>query len=277
MLATAFLLLSMGLVIWHNAPASQPETVEPAKQPVQPPATLTSRADAKQATSRVRANEIQLCQVLSPADPNPIPAVDCVNNCPPGYEATWNAMGPVPEFQEWGQGEYVGRARLSHVPQYRLRVDDQLQFVFRVTRNELATPYKLNVGDEVTIESTNDRELRRSLVVLPDGTITLPLIGQIRAANMSIAQLRDELEKQYEKYYNLPGITITPTKVDTKLEDLRHGCWPQRFRRPVARRPGHAGRHDPVARRRVGSGAGPDAGRVPLGACPAVCRDHRGH
>jgi polysaccharide export outer membrane protein len=131
-------------------------------------------------------------------------------------------MGPVSDFQEWAQGEYVGRARLSHVPEYRLRVDDQLEFVFRVTRNEIPTPYKLNVGDEVTIESTNDRELRRSLVILPDGTLTLPLIGQVRAANMTVAQLRDELEKQFEKYYNLPGITVTPTKVDTKLEDLRY-------------------------------------------------------
>ena len=101
-------------------------------------------------------------------------------------------------------------------------MDDQLNFIFRVTRNEIPTPYKLNVGDEVTVESTNDRELRRSLVVLPDGTISLPLIGQVRAANMTIAQLRDELEKQYEKFYNLPGITITPTRVDTKLEDLRY-------------------------------------------------------
>ncbi len=167
-------------------------------------------------------NSIQLCQVLTPADPNPIPGVDCVHNCPPGYEATWNALGPVADFQEWAQGEYVGRARLPHVPTYRLRVDDELEFVFRVTRDEINSPYKLNVGDEITVESTNDRELQRSLVILPDGTITLPLVGQVRAAGMTVAQLRGELEKDFEKYYNLPGITVTPTKVDTKLEDLRY-------------------------------------------------------
>src|SRR5262245_26639810 len=75
---------------------------------------------------------------LSPADPNPIPAVDCVSHCPPGYEATWKALGPVWGFQEWAQGEYVGRARLPHVPIYRLRVDDQLDFVFRVTRDKIS-------------------------------------------------------------------------------------------------------------------------------------------
>ena len=160
--------------------------------------------------------------MLSPADPNPIPAVDCVNHCPPGYEATWRAVGPVWGFQEWAQGEYVGRARIAHVPTYRLRVDDQLDFVFRVTRNEIARPYKLNVGDEVMIESTNEADLRRTLVVLPDGTITLPLLGSVRAAQLSVHELREDLNKRYEKYYNTPAITVTPVKVDTQLEDLRY-------------------------------------------------------
>lgn len=159
---------------------------------------------------------------LSPADPNPIPAVDCVNHCPPGYEATWKAIGPVWGFQEWAQGEYVGRARISHVPVYRLRVDDELEFVFRVTRNEMPSPYKINVGDELSIESTNEPELRRTLVVLPDGTITVPLLGQIRAAQMTVGQLRDDLDKRYERFYNVPAITVTPVKVDTQLEDLRY-------------------------------------------------------
>jgi polysaccharide export outer membrane protein len=125
-------------------------------------------------------------------------------------------------FQEYAQGEYLGRARLPHVPNYRLRVDDTLDFVFRVTRNEIPAPYEINVGDEVTVESATDKDLRRALVVLPDGTITLPLLGQVRAAHLSVPQLRDALENLYLKYYKVPAITVTPTKVDTKLEDLRY-------------------------------------------------------
>ncbi len=165
---------------------------------------------------------VQLCQMLSPADPNPIPAIDCVRNCPPGFEATWGALGPTTEFQEWAQGEYVGRARLPHVPTYRLRVDDQMSFVFRVTRNEIPTPYEINVGDEVTIESATDAQLKRTLVVLPDGTITLPLVGPVHAAGLSVEQLRKQLDTIYEKFYKVPAITVTPVKVDTKLEDLRY-------------------------------------------------------
>jgi polysaccharide export outer membrane protein len=166
---------------------------------------------------------IQLCQVLSPADPCPVPAIDCTGgDCPPCSGRSWAMAGLVPDFQQFGQGEYVGRARLPHVPQYRLRVDDVLDFVYRVTRDETATPYEINVGDELTIESATDQDLKRTLVVLPDGTITLPLLGSVRAANMTVAQLREDLEKQYDKFYKVPAITVTPIKVDTQLEDLRY-------------------------------------------------------
>jgi polysaccharide export outer membrane protein len=164
---------------------------------------------------------VQPCQVLTPADPYPIPAIDC-NACRDCGKCGWKALGPTMDFQEWAQGEYVGRARLPHVPEYRLRVDDVLDFVFRVTRNEIPGAYEINVGDELTVESTTDKDLRRSLIVLPDGTITLPLLGQIRAAHMSVPQLRDELDRLYAQYYKLPAITVTPIKVDTQLEDLRY-------------------------------------------------------
>jgi polysaccharide export outer membrane protein len=111
---------------------------------------------------------------------------------------------------------------LPHVPTYRLRVDDQLEFVFRVTRDETPEPYEINVGDELTVESTTDPNLERTLVVLPDGTVTLPLLGQVRAANLTVPQLRESLEELYQKYYKVPAITVTMVKVDTKLEDLRY-------------------------------------------------------
>jgi polysaccharide export outer membrane protein len=166
---------------------------------------------------------VQPCQMVSAAAPYLTPAIDCNNNpCVRDRACDWNQLGPVPEFQEWAQGEYVGRARLAHVPEYRLRVDDTLDFVFRVTRNEIPNSYEINVGDEVTVESATDKDLKRTLVVLPDGTITLPLLGQVRAAHLTVPQLRDELENLYEKYYKVPAITVTPIKVDTQLEDLRY-------------------------------------------------------
>ena len=164
---------------------------------------------------------VRLCQAYEPADPNP----RCVYgvDCPPWGCCDlpgWDVPHTVP-FDVWGQGEYVARARLEHVPEYRLRVDDELEFIYRLTRNETTRPYEINVGDEIRVESITDKELDRTLVVQPDGTITLRLLGQVRATKRTVAQLRDELEEAYTKFYKVPAINVTPIKMNTKLEDLR--------------------------------------------------------
>src|SRR5262245_55608036 len=53
---------------------------------------------------------IQLCQALGPAAPTDPCGVDCLQgNCYDG-RGNWKMMGPV-DFQQYGQGEYIGHAR----------------------------------------------------------------------------------------------------------------------------------------------------------------------
>ncbi|HEV2973353.1 MAG TPA: polysaccharide biosynthesis/export family protein [Pirellulales bacterium] len=137
------------------------------------------------------------------------------------------ACGPCGSFpscvpwQPGNYGEYVDHPRLAHVPVYRLRVDDQLRCVYRLTRAESYGPYELNVGDEVQVEALNAPELNRSVIIQPDGSITLRLLDQIKASHLTLVQLHDKLEKDYLKFYKNPAITVTPIRVNTKLEDLR--------------------------------------------------------
>ena len=169
------------------------------------------------------AGGCQSCQNgggLSPAAPHCIHGIDCVEGgaC---AELGWGAVGPIP-WQAFAQGEYVGHERLPHVPVYRLRVDDMLEFVYRVTRDEQSTPYQINVGDELKLESLTDAQLNRELVVVqPDGSITLRLLGQVVATGRTFPQLQKEVEEAYRKFYKDPSITVTPLKINTKLEDLR--------------------------------------------------------
>lgn len=168
-----------------------------------------------------RRAEVQLCQALGPAAPCDIRGVDCACCRGPCHCRGWEAMRAI-AWQAYAQGEYVGHERMAHVPEYRLRVDDQLDMIYRVTREETSRPYRLNVGDEISVESFTDPELyRQSLIIQPDGTITLRLLGQVHATRRTVPQLRDALEEAYKKYYREPAITVTPLKVNTKLEDLR--------------------------------------------------------
>src|SRR6185437_7582347 len=104
----------------------------------------------------------------------------------------------------------------------RVRVDDELEFIFRLTRRVNPRPYELNVGDEVRYESVTDPLLDRDMIIQPDGAITLRLLGQVRAAGRTVAGLRDELEERYKEFYKHgPSGTVTPLRVNTLLEDLR--------------------------------------------------------
>jgi polysaccharide biosynthesis/export protein len=180
--------------------------------------------------------EIHECACLTPAAPYPIWGVDSASGRGCG-EVGWDSRGMIP-WQEFAQGEWIGHARTAQVPVYRLREQDQLAVFFRRTREEISRPYELQVGDHLLVESLtagsgsnvtskngteqskNEDSMNRELVVQPDGTITLPLLGQVRATRRTVQSLRDELEESYKKYYRVPSITVTPVKVNTRLEDL---------------------------------------------------------
>lgn len=162
---------------------------------------------------------IHLCQSLGPAAPYPIWGVDSLAGGGCG-EPGWDARGPIP-WQTYAQGEYVGHARMAHVPEYRLRVDDVLLLIYRLTREESRGPYELEVGDEISIEVADEAEMNRDLIVQPDGTIMLPLIGPVRAKRRTLVSIQQDLEHRYRRYFKDPRITVTPLRVNTRLEDLR--------------------------------------------------------
>jgi polysaccharide export outer membrane protein len=151
-------------------------------------------------------------------------AVDCRTQC--GEEARWRDMCPMP-FGAYGPGGYAGPSRYAHLSEYRLRPNDQLQFIYLITRRQDQGEYRFTPGDEVLIESVADEDLtrgtlERGLVIQPDGTITVRLLGQIHAAGLTVSQLRTALETKYKRLYDEPSIDVTPVKTDTLAEDIRN-------------------------------------------------------
>jgi polysaccharide export outer membrane protein len=165
--------------------------------------------------ARSQVPEAAFC---GPACQPPIFGVDCAqgNGC---GEPHWRAWGPIP-WQAFAQGEYVGPSRPSHVPEYRLRVDDEIEFVYRPTREELSHPYQLEVGDVIRIESLIDPTLNRDVTVQPDGTIDLLLIGQVRVVRHSIEEVRNDLNERYKKFYRMTDLNVTRVKTQTRIIDL---------------------------------------------------------
>ena len=126
------------------------------------------------------------------------------------------------DWEQFSYGEYIGPFRTPHVPEYRIRIGDSLEFVYLLTRRRTSEPYRLYVGDTISVSSTTDSTLNQpSVVILSDGTVSLPLIGTIRTAGKTIDNLQRELSDRYTEFLKNPEIVVQVVEGDTPLNDLR--------------------------------------------------------
>jgi protein involved in polysaccharide export with SLBB domain len=74
-----------------------------------------------------------------------------------------------------------------------------------------ATPaYRFYPGDEIEITVFSAPELSRNVTVGPDGRIALPLIGAVRAADLTAEELHDGLIAAYSPQLRTPELSVTP-------------------------------------------------------------------
>lgn len=67
--------------------------------------------------------------------------------------------------------------------------------------------YVIGPGDVLDISVWKDETLTKSVVVLPDGKISFPLIGQVVAGGKTVAQLKKEIEEKISPY--VPSVTLS--------------------------------------------------------------------
>ena len=71
-----------------------------------------------------------------------------------------------------------------------------------------ASDYRLAPGDKLRVEVYKDAQLSQSLQIRPDGKVTLPLLGDIVAADLTPIQLRDRIATQLKEYVTNPVVTV---------------------------------------------------------------------
>jgi polysaccharide biosynthesis/export protein len=74
---------------------------------------------------------------------------------------------------------------------------------------QVKSDYIIGPGDVLMVSIWKDESLTQEVVVLPDGTISFPLIGIIKAEDMTIAELKAEIEKRIKKYVPDPVLWIS--------------------------------------------------------------------
>lgn len=104
---------------------------------------------------------------------------------------------PSPGPQKAPQAEDLAQAFDIVCRNYRLGPADTLRILFQTEWNIPDGTYVLDTLDEIDIEFILDPALNRRVTIRPDGRITLPGIGDVRAAGLTPEQLGKKLEKEY--------------------------------------------------------------------------------
>ncbi|RJR39573.1 MAG: polysaccharide export protein [Desulfobacteraceae bacterium] len=75
--------------------------------------------------------------------------------------------------------------------------------------------YLTGPGDVLEISVWKDESLSRSVVIPPDGIISFPLIGDVNANNVTVAELRKTLITRLSEFLPDPTVTVTLTEINS--------------------------------------------------------------
>jgi polysaccharide export outer membrane protein len=75
--------------------------------------------------------------------------------------------------------------------------------------------YIVGVGDVLEINVWKEGELSKTVPVRPDGMVTLPLIGEIKAVGLTPEQLQQELTSALQKVVSEPQVTVMVVAVNS--------------------------------------------------------------
>jgi polysaccharide export outer membrane protein len=75
--------------------------------------------------------------------------------------------------------------------------------------------YRIQPGDQLAITVLEDDTLNRQLLVLPDGTISVPLAGTVRAGGRSVEAVEDAIADQLASNFAVrPSVFVSVVTVD---------------------------------------------------------------
>ncbi len=79
--------------------------------------------------------------------------------------------------------------------------------------NDGLPPYLLQPGDVLAVSVWKEEDLTTNVIVRPDGRISYPLVGELKAAGTSVESVRDNIVKGLIKYIPDPVVTVSAAQL----------------------------------------------------------------
>lgn len=100
---------------------------------------------------------------------------------------------------------------------YQLGPDDVISVNYQTSWTIPAGSYKLDTLDEIEIEFFLDPDLNRRMTIRPDGMITLPGLGSVKAAGFTPDELAEHISRRLAEADIIKGADIDPRLRKYKL------------------------------------------------------------
>lgn len=143
-----------------------------------------------------------------------------------GNPTDMSSDGQVTHLDDLDPQEATGAKReifqglSSGVSRYTLVPGDQLEFLFHPRPDAAGAPYQIAVGDKLGVEFYYQPSVSRSVRVRPDGMITLPIKGDIRAAGLTTAELTADLRDRFSDIFKDPVVSVSVDEYTSAYDDL---------------------------------------------------------
>ena len=225
-----------GVTVADSNPSSQPSKPVPTKAvPTQPQiSSVTEKQPATMPTENGAGSKADMpdLPVRAPA----LSEASAQERTSTGDElASTNvneSPGPLPGIEPGRKGQSRDGLSPSLLPEngsYVVRPGDQLEITYSESWS-VGRDYLLLPGDEIRVELLNSGDatgggrsagIDRTVLIQPDGKISLPYVGVVDAANHNVAELAKNLGDRYRTMYVDPEVLVTLVSTGELLRDIR--------------------------------------------------------
>ena len=106
--------------------------------------------------------------------------------------------------------------------EYRVKPGDVMDILFQIRTWKPKEKFEIDISHTVGVKFLDAPELNEEQLVLPNGCIVLPYLGEVKVIGKSIPELTAELKGRYNGILRDPELYVTVPEFHARIKELKH-------------------------------------------------------
>lgn len=106
-------------------------------------------------------------------------------------------------------------------PEYHIVPGDVLDVLFQIRTWVKKAEFRLAIDNEISVKFIYNSELNETQLVRPDGSITLPYLGEVKVVGKTVQELTKELKKRYSSILKNPELYVIVPEFRSAIKELK--------------------------------------------------------